>query len=321
MIIRRRESWGIIQYDTKMHRFLLEQYIEKDAVPYTNEPVLLNCELTFECNMCCKHCVSKDLREIIKDDLSLSNYLIDWINKSPFMVIVITGGEPLMEEYQSQLLYLLNRIKNKGIIIDTNGTIIPRKEIINIIREKSVLVRVSWDSVRPQDEICLRQRKKDSDSVNNEIFFEKIEIIKRFISEKVNVAIQSVLHKKNKNSIINIPQQLKKYSINKWYVQRFIPSYLVADQKLYDIESTEYNYIINKLSKKSTDFGIELIAKKDKRHNSVFLLGGKGLVYTQGSEPRQKIYLGNIKSDNIKYFDYVSSSDHSERYYDKKSNL
>jgi hypothetical protein len=44
------------------------------------------------------------------------------------------------------------------------------------------------------------------------------------------------------------------------------------------------------------------------------MLVGDGFLYTQGEKPRQKIPLGRIGSD-IRYFEYISSADHAERYY------
>jgi MoaA/NifB/PqqE/SkfB family radical SAM enzyme len=310
MIINRKEEWGVLQYDTLSHRF---SYVKKDgvdAIPYTQNPVLLNLDLTMKCNMHCKHCVTKDFGEM--EDLEVSTKMIRWINKTPFMVVVITGGEPFLTEYQDKLITLLRGIRNKGLIIDTNGTITPSEAIIKWIKKTNTLVRVSWDSVRPQDEICLRQGG-ESEVNNIEMYYKKLRRIRDLYSKGISIAIQSVLHKKNITSLNDMPSMLLKYSIKKWYIQRLIPSYLAANGN-YGVDEIKYNRIINRLKQECKKKGIECIFKKDRRHNCVFLLVGKGLLYTQGEKPRQKVFLAEIKNE-FRYFDYVSSSDHSERYY------
>jgi len=315
MIVKRKEPWGEIRYDTSRHRFSYENTNGKDAIPYAEEPVLLNIDLTMKCNMDCLHCVAKDFGEI--EDLVISKKLLNWINKTPFLVVVITGGEPLLPEYEEQLKTLLRETRNKGLIVDTNGTIFPSHSVIETIRDTNTLVRISWDSTRPQDETFFRHVKsntKRKDDINIEYFYRKFELIQRLLEAGINVAVQSVLHKENSGSINNMPQALHEYSIRKWYIQRFIPSYMRADKK-YEVSKSEYDEITKELTKKCYEYDIECITKKDQRHNCVVLLVGKGILYTQGEKPRQKIRLGTIEDPEIRYFDYISSADHALRYY------
>jgi 7-carboxy-7-deazaguanine synthase len=52
--------------------------------------------------------------------------------------LVVTGGEPMIQ--QSRLIPLLDRLKNKGffIEIETNGTIVPNQKLLNLIDHWSV---------------------------------------------------------------------------------------------------------------------------------------------------------------------------------------
>ena len=317
MIIKRKETWGIIQYDTSKYRFSYIQNNGKEAIPYINKPVLLNCDLTLKCNMDCIHCVAMDLKREVDEDLTISKETIDWINNSPFMVIVITGGEPFLNEYQERLIILLQEIKGKGLIIDTNGTITPSKSLCDAIRKTRALVRISWDSARPQDEIYLRRKNSNAkvdDDINLEYYYKKIAMIGWFRKHDINIAVQSVVHRRNLTSIIDMPAKLHELSIRQWYLQRFIPSYIVAEDEKLRVGTSEYDKITAKLIKRCHREKIECITKRDKRYNSVFLLVGDRLLYTQGEKPRQKILLGDTRSE-IEYFRYVSPADHSERYY------
>lgn len=314
MIIERKEAWGKLRYDTSQHRFSRIHANGKIATPYVKEPVVLNVYLTMKCNMNCMHCVIKDFER--KDDLVISTELIDWINRSPFMVIVITGGEPLLPEYEDQLTKLLGEIHNKGLVIDTNGTIFPSHSVIKAIIRNSALVRISWDTTHPKGEMYFRHIKrltKLSYQENYEWYKRKRDMIQRFRSAGVNLAIQSVVTTENSDSILNMPEALRNFSINQWYIQRFIPSH-EATRKSFEVSSYKYEEVIEKLSAMCCEMGIDCIAKKDRRHNCVAMLVGDGLIYTQGEHPGKKLLLGKINSD-IRYFEYISSADHAERYY------
>ena len=264
--------------------------------------------------MDCMHCVTKDFGR--NEDLVVSKRLIDWINSSPFMVVVITGGEPFLEEYESQITTLLKETQNRGLIVDTNGTIFPSSSVLRALLKANALVRISWDSGRSFDEIYFRHAKaitKKNKQINSEFFYKKIETIGRFRKAGINIAIQSVIQRKNLTSILDMPAKLREFGIDQWYIQRFIPSHL-ATHKNFEVSNLEYDQVIAKLSKKCQETNIECITKKDRRHNCVILLTGEGVLYTQGDKPGEKVQLGTINSE-IRYFDYVSSADHSERYY------
>lgn len=314
MTVERKEAWGKLRYDTSQHRFSYIHTDEKDAIPYAEQPVVLNVDLTMKCNMDCLYCVAKDFGST--EDLVISRELLAWINKSPFMVVVITGGEPLLPEYENQLVTLLRETRNRGLIVDTNGTIFPSHSVIKTILNTSALVRISWDSTRSYDETYFRRAKsntKPHEEINLEYYHRKIDIIRRLRNAGVNVAVQTVVQKRNLISILDMPRALRDLSVSQWYLQRFIPSYK-ATGKNFEVGNDEYDEVTAKLIKKCHEANIKCITKKDRRHNCVVLLVGNGVLYTQGEKPRQKIRLGTIGSE-IRYFDYVSSADHAERYY------
>lgn len=313
LILSRKESWGKLEYNMMNQTFNIEKKDgERGSItPYVSNPIVLNIDLTFNCNMNCLHCLAEDMKNHTSDDLNVTNKLIDWINNSPFFLIVITGGEPLLHEKEKILYQLLSQINNKGIIVDTNGTIRPSEKIVNVLRDKKVLIRISQDSVRPQDEVFFRRIGKKQEK-NMNIYFEKLKNIEWFKLNGLSIAIQSVLHKRNKISIFNMLEYLVKMSIDKWYIQRFIPSHKAKEEKSLMLE--EYEKIFKKLKKMCDKKGIVCFPKRDQRNNCVFLLVGDGEIYTQGEKPGEKIFLGDIRHD-LDYFSYVSSPDHSLRYY------
>jgi len=248
-------------------------------------------------------------------DLKVSKKLLQKINQSPFMVIVITGGEPLLREYEESLRTLINGLKKKAIIIDTNGTILPSREIIQLFRRKNVMVRVSWDIPNPIEEYKLREFPKGMYRNRTEYLEKKQNLIRKLVRERVTVAIQSVIHGRNyeDNNFRRFHHKLDQLGVDRWDIQRFIPSHQ-EKKKRYHIEIGLYENAIGKISKEARKLGIRCISKKDRRHNSVFLLVGEGDIYTQSDErPGEKIYLGKI-GEISNYFEIVSPADHSMRY-------
>jgi len=315
MIIQRKEPWGEIQYDTVEHLFSYRNEVETGGVPYSKEPVLLNVDLTLKCNMDCPHCVAKDFEKL--EDLIISDQLIDWINDSPFLVIVITGGEPFLPAYETKLITLIRKIKKKGLIIDTNGTIIPSQPLIDAINETNTLVRVSMDSVSPKIEATLRRHNFNSnrmDQENIDCYNKKLDLINYFNKKGVSFAIQTVLNESNRHEIKLMVEYLKEHSIKKWYIQRFIPAHRRKTEN-FTVSRNKYNEISSILINECQKYNIECIIKKDLRHNCVVLLVGKGVLYTQSQQPGKKIRIGTIYDSKIDYFDYISAVDHAERYY------
>lgn len=315
MIIKRNESWGIISYNTKTHRFsyIINKNINEQ--PYVKKPLVLNIYLTFKCNMNCRHCIIKDMKGYDYNDLIVTDDLINDINQSPFLVIVITGGEPLLYEYEQSLIKLVNGIQGKGIVIDTNGTIMPNEKLISVIKRKNALLRISLDSVRKEDETKLRRSHKTKDIS----FHNKLNLIPTFKKKGMKVAIQSVVHKQNLTSINNIIDLMQLWGIQLWYLQRPIPTktFKPKDNNGEDqffLEQNRYEQKVDELAKYANNSGIVCISKKDRRHNCVFLMGSDGTIYSASDSKPERFSIGKI-GGILDYFEYVSAADHSVRYF------
>lgn len=319
-ILERQESWGVLRYNIQKHEFSYSQTRAVKAGPYSSEPTVLNLVVSRKCNLKCIHCVAKDFDDIVDEDLVLSQELTSWLQSSPFMVMVLTGGEPLLPTAQKTTVQLIKKLKNiKGIMIDTNGTQFPTPELLNLLRDSGAMVRVSMDSTNPKEEIYLRKSLKKNKDI--EMYYKKIEVINKLIESGINTAIQTVLWRINKqsknehNSIFHMISWLKENNIKDWYVQRLIPSNnFKKPPKRFTMPKEEYYSTVENLTKAAAAAGIKCHSKADLRHNSVFLLLGDGLLFTQGSKPGEKVELGNIY-EGIDYFSRVSAPDHASRYY------
>lgn len=313
--VEREEAWGTLRYDTRRHVFTYSETAPRGGEPYATQPVLLNVVVTRRCNMDCTYCVAKDFTGIEEEDLVLSADMIRWINRSPFMVLVLTGGEPLMPPYDEVSLRLINGVRDRGLILDTNGTILPDRRVLSILKKKRVMVRVSIDSSNPEEEIEHRRLPGGHQAAALHTYYTKLANIERFVSAGICTAVQTVVWRKEQALGQKMVSWLRDRGVHRWYLQRLIPSYRVkAPQPRFYLTPAQYCSDAAKVASVAHSMGLECVAKMDLRHNSVFLLTANGALYTQGSAPGQKLPLGTIK-DRIEYFNYVSQADHAWRYY------
>ncbi|MFA6147002.1 MAG: radical SAM protein [bacterium] len=316
MNLSRKETWGVISYDTDKHCFSLVVTGPHRDLPNPTKPVLLNIDLTLRCNMECRHCVASDMVETVGSldagELVLGDRLFNAIEASPFLVVVITGGEPFLPSQEDRLTKLLRAVKNKGIIVDTNGTIVPSEHLLQLLRRQKVLVRISWDTPVPREEVKLRCYPKGMYATPLDAIRKKEHVVKALVEAKVPVAIQTVIHKGNyqAKSLDSFPQKMSALGVTRWVLQRFIPSHRM---RMHTIDSKKALRAMEELAKKAARAGVSCDYKADLRHNSVYLLVGDRDLYTQSNEePGKKIPIGKL--EEVDYFAWVSQTDHAYRY-------
>lgn len=318
LIMKKTLSWGTIYYDTVQHSFSYKEQQSRSSEPYADQPVVLNVVITRQCNMDCDYCVAQDFAGTGQEDLALSSDMIRWLNRSPFMVLVLTGGEPLLPHYDAVSLRIIDAVTNKGLIMDTNGTLLPSRQVLSRFRERRVMIRVSMDALLPREESKRRHAAKGSKMDDRSAHAVKLDNIKRFISAGIFTAVQTVVWQPTPEPLYPMVEWLSTVGIKRWYLQRLIPSHRFKHPGRREALATNKYYgVVDRIVSEARSAGIECVAKKDLRHNSVFLLTGEGALYTQGNKqahPGQKVRLGTIR-DKIGYFDYVSAADHACRYY------
>lgn len=125
--------------------------------------VVTNC-----CTLRCKGCselipyvTNKEHFDIqdVKKDISRINELVDYIS-----VLEIMGGEPLLYPDLPELIDYISSLSNiYMIMIDTNGTVFPRKETLEAISRNHVIVHITdYGDVSTQKDTLLNAcRKKE----------------------------------------------------------------------------------------------------------------------------------------------------------------
>jgi len=165
------------------------------------------------CNLKCHFCDTKyswneEGKYIIED-------VIKYVNDNPHIKhIVITGGEPLL--HQNEILEILNHIEDKVITIETNGTIIPKKELTHL------MLFGLW-SVSPKNDKCYIKQYDNFGNVQFKYVIEHLEQIDEIPLTKHQIFIQPNGFREDYS---NACKELAEYIIEKGYQKiRVLPQF------------------------------------------------------------------------------------------------
>ncbi len=291
-----------------------------------DEIITVNWFLTGKCNYKCGYCYASDLMhdfvvEPNKDDIKkIANQILD-LNP---LNIVLTGGEPLLSPHISYAIKLIS--KKAGIIIDTNGSYID-DEILEIIKENNIVVRISIDSPRPNQNIKHRIPNVKKASIYNDV----LRNISRCTEKGIPVIIQTVVSSINKNELEEFGEILIRLGINGWRLLKVQESKLNSlnynrlmlgrTKKIKDA-SEQLDYQIDKIikiHKARWDSKISLQVSKNSSNdrNSVILVSPNGEFWTESKMQIAKILIDKHtpKSPNENLvFKKVNKFSHFSRY-------
>lgn len=138
-------------YDEFMERVLPEIILSLRDKTFGNFiQMCLTERCTLKCKNCAHACYAVDINKKDSKDLTLeqAKNSVDWLfNKFDYVSkVVLLGGEPLLYNKLSDVIDYIgsNYIDRLGeIIITTNGTIIPKEEILNACKKYNVYFDIS----------------------------------------------------------------------------------------------------------------------------------------------------------------------------------
>ena len=185
------------------------QYVEMGL----RAPVNLTWEVTYACNLACKHCLS-DSGQKRQNELTTRQCLsvIDAMSANHVFQFSIGGGEPFA---RPDFLDLMDYAHEKGILtcISTNGTLIT-DEVASRLDHKLVYIQVSLEGANPSSNDSIRGEGSFSRAMN------AIECLRK---RNIEVSVNTVLTR------ISLPEldglaELARSVGAKFRVSRFRPS-------------------------------------------------------------------------------------------------
>jgi len=161
---------------------IIEKYITiSGEAPIIGYPVYL---IRFSgCNLNCSYCDTK-----YKDEINFKfteDELIDDINNiikvNPYLNVLLTGGEPLLEERQDKILNIIKKFKKINFYIETNGSIKIKNFKLN-----NIFYVIDWKAPSSNNENFiienLRYMRKTNDCIKFVVSKEDL----NWLLEKIN---------------------------------------------------------------------------------------------------------------------------------------
>lgn len=189
-------------------------------------PLFVSIDLTNKCNLSCIHC-RNDKNSNLEIKYDKLTKIFEELEKLEVFHLSLAGGEPFLYSNINLLLNKISKLKIPKITIITNGTLITKKQLINLDRKKIRFV-VSLDGPEKIHEF-IRGRKLYSQIIKN---------IKLLVSEKFYVSLNFTIMKYNYkyfDEIIKIAKKLKVNQINflkVFPVHESINKFTISDEEL-----------------------------------------------------------------------------------------
>ena len=217
-----------------------------------NSSYIVVWNITSKCNENCKFCFRKKCNE---STLEENKKIFDNLSNIKMHRLTLSGGEPLLYKDLFELVNYI-RTKNPSLIltINTNGKIID-DDIMKQIIEKFDIITFSIDSTNDTTNEKIGRGKKHLDKT--------IKILD-MCNNKIKIKINTVVNKYNIDDFEEIYELIKKYSISRWKIFRFLPIRDIDDiasdkvEKIIDTMKLKSNMIINynKIQEYKTSFFI-----------------------------------------------------------------
>lgn len=214
---------------------------------YTELPLYTLLELTYECNLACQVCYTKNLSQnvnTLSDERFLSEVLQPIID-SGISYVTILGGEPLLKP---ELLYEVVRQLRKNSVyvkIITNGTLIIDKEEALKLAETGVnKIEVSFDGFSLEKDNAIRVIKAGCPKMNVHLVAkEAIAYLKQAGIPQVGVSVTVNAH--NFNEVLNdMVSFVRETTVNKIYFSIFYSD--KPDESCLEINTDQKKHLLDK---------------------------------------------------------------------------
>lgn len=215
-------------------------------------------ELTRRCNLCCKHCLNNsgiDIANSLTKD-QVINLIFD-LSSAGVQEIRFTGGEPLLFDGIEDCIRIASKLGLKTSL-GTNGTLLTKKRVDDLKNAGLNQIIISLDGTQEIHDF-IRGSGNYEKSMNG---------LMCSINNGIDVRVNSVIMKNNKDQIIQLAKELDKIGV-KLFIRRFIQTGRAVNLPDLELNSFEYKEVKKLLN--------------DELNRNV---QGHGLKYNNGTTPR-----------------------------------
>ena len=260
-------------------RYLGNPSHQWETLPLAERPLIINWMLTRECNYKCTYCYAQDMMHMSNDVTNKEQIetIIDNIKSYLPIAVVVTGGEPTLNQYFYHTIRELSKFTS--VIVDTNATSI-QKSHIDLFKDNNVHVRISIDSNKPINNAKTRKSiRKYSSPVDFDNIWNNLTLLKEF---SINTTINTVATTHNYDYIISLRDSLKKFGIEKMRIRLAEKSKTIANYNELRGDDRRVNRFITHTLKSAPECeSVPIYLSMNRQRNSIILVSPSGEFYTE----------------------------------------
>lgn len=189
-------------------------------------------ELTRRCNLHCKHCLNNSGLDI--ENSLTKKEVLDLILKlynAGLQEIRFTGGEPLLFDGIEECVALAHSLGLKTSL-GTNGTLLTEEKVKKLTNAGINQIIVSLDGTKDKHDFIR----------GNGNFERTMRGLKNAITADIDVRVNAVLMKSNKEDVINLAKELDKIGV-KLFIRRFIQTGRAENLVDEELDGEEYQNV------------------------------------------------------------------------------
>lgn len=284
------------KYFFELIRILMENQILVEKSKIENIPIeAFTVELTYRCNLCCKHCsISANTLhapEILSTD-QLKTILSRVAELKP-KAVVVTGGEPMARDDFYELIEYFKSISDANLGIMTNGTYISEENVEWLVKN-FYSFDISLDGVDEQTCSIIRGKNVYNKVIN------AVQLLKKHNCERISLSMVDTATNHDKIEEFN---QLNEKLGTTPVLRAFEPLGRGFDNKEMLSVDSKQSMSDSEMQKLAEEIGNEAIERLDGfccgGGNSEFLINAKGDVFACAPMDMPEFCLGNALDDNF----------------------
>lgn len=205
----------------------------------TGAPFLVVWDITYNCNLRCKHCYA-NAGKSLGDELGTlqAKQVVDKLDRASVPVVAFSGGEPLVRKDIFQLTKYTNE-KGIYVAVATNGTLITKKKAREMREAGIRFTQISLDGASAETHDNFRGIKG--------VFEKTIRGIKNCVDEGFFVNIAATATKYNYNEIPKIIDLCEDLGVNWFMLYNFVPTGRGEFITENDLTPSEREHVLNEL--------------------------------------------------------------------------
>jgi MoaA/NifB/PqqE/SkfB family radical SAM enzyme len=219
---------------------MAEKYFRKNTRIVSNEIITLSLHLTFDCNCNCSFCLVPYYKKNLKsDELKKNDWirLIDQFCEKTSEVkkrrVKITGGEPLLLPYLSELLEYI-KAKDSSIVIDiTTNAFLLDDSFLSKSAKNLDKISISIDSFN-NDTITKSKRT----GMSKEIYYDRVKLVQSF---GVPLRINTIVYRDNWQELM--VDHIQNLQITSWKLIQVFDT--IGHKSKYSITKEQFDSFIN----------------------------------------------------------------------------